>query len=155
MFNPNENLKEQLDLADTILNKDRYCDRSDYDSLYCFAQKLAELVKEMHKELSNYCELPDDWKNSNREPPLSIACAYGIPMEMMEPCYKVILNSVGTNKLTTIKILREICNLSLNEAFAAANNLPYIINDDTSKYEAKQIQVLFSAAGAVVEVICY
>src|SRR5213595_204381 len=66
--------------------------------------------------------------------------------------FNVILKDAGTNKINTIKVVREVTSLGLKEAKDLVDGAPKPIKEGVSKDEAAAIQKKFVDAGATVEV---
>ena len=62
----------------------------------------------------------------------------------------VVLKSAGGNKITVIKIIKEITGLGLVEAKALADNGGNI-KENVSAEEAEKLKADFEAAGATIE----
>jgi large subunit ribosomal protein L7/L12 len=66
--------------------------------------------------------------------------------------FTVILASAGSNKIATIKAVREVTNLGLKEAKDLVDNAPKPIKENVSKDEAENLRKKLTDAGATVEV---
>ena len=65
--------------------------------------------------------------------------------------FAVVLTSVGSNKINTIKIVREVTSLGLKEAKDLVDSAPKTVKEGVNKEEAEAIKKKFADAGAVVE----
>ena len=65
--------------------------------------------------------------------------------------FTVVLTSVGTNKINTIKVVREVTSLGLKEAKDLVDGAPKTLKEGVSKDEAEAIKKKFADAGAAVE----
>ena len=65
--------------------------------------------------------------------------------------FAVVLTNVGSNKINTIKVVREVTSLGLKEAKDLVDGAPKTIKEGVNKEEAEAIKKKFSDAGAVVE----
>ena len=65
--------------------------------------------------------------------------------------FTVVLTNVGSNKINTIKAVREVTSLGLKEAKDLVDGAPKTIKEGVSKEEAETIKKKFADAGAVVE----
>ena len=65
--------------------------------------------------------------------------------------FTVILTNVGTNKINTIKVVREVTSLGLKEAKDLVDGAPKTLKEGVSKDEAEAIKKKFADAGAAVE----
>ncbi len=66
--------------------------------------------------------------------------------------FDVVLTDFGSNKVSVIKVVREITGLGLKEAKDAVEGVPSTIKEGISKAEAEEIKKKLSDAGAVAEV---
>jgi large subunit ribosomal protein L7/L12 len=66
--------------------------------------------------------------------------------------FTVILKDAGTNKINTIKVVREVTALGLKEAKDLVDGAPKTVKEGVSKEEAETIRKKFADAGAGVEV---
>ena len=58
---------------------------------------------------------------------------------------------MGTNKINTIKVVREVTSLGLKEAKDLVDGAPKTLKEGVSKDEAEAIKKKFADAGAAVE----
>jgi large subunit ribosomal protein L7/L12 len=65
--------------------------------------------------------------------------------------FTVVLTNVGSNKINTIKVVREVTSLGLKEAKDLVDGAPKTIKEGVGKEEAETIKKKFADAGAVVE----
>jgi large subunit ribosomal protein L7/L12 len=66
--------------------------------------------------------------------------------------FTVILKDAGTNKINTIKVVREVTALGLKEAKDLVDGAPKTVKEGISKDEAEAIKKKFTDAGAAVDV---
>jgi large subunit ribosomal protein L7/L12 len=66
--------------------------------------------------------------------------------------FTVILKDAGTNKINTIKVVREVTALGLKEAKDLVDGAPKTVKEGVSKDEAEAIKKKFTDAGAAVDV---
>lgn len=66
--------------------------------------------------------------------------------------FSVILKDAGTNKINTIKVVREVTALGLKEAKDLVDGAPKTVKEGVSKEEAETIKKKFSDAGAAVDI---
>jgi len=66
--------------------------------------------------------------------------------------FTVILKDAGSNKINTIKAVREVTSLGLKEAKDLVDGAPKTLKEGVSKEEAETIKKKFADAGATVEV---
>ena len=65
--------------------------------------------------------------------------------------FNVILTAVGSNKISTIKVVREVTSLGLKEAKDLVDGAPKTVKEGIAKDEAEEIKKKFEDAGATVE----
>ena len=65
--------------------------------------------------------------------------------------FNVILNKIGSNKISAIKAVRTVTSLGLKEAKNTVESLPAIIKENADKEEAESIKKKLEESGAVVE----
>lgn len=65
--------------------------------------------------------------------------------------FTVVLTNFGSNKINTIKIVREVTSLGLKEAKDLVDGAPKTLKEGVSKAEAEAIKKKFADAGAAVE----
>ena len=66
--------------------------------------------------------------------------------------FSVILKDAGTNKINTIKVVREVTALGLKEAKDLVDGAPKTVKEGITKDEAEAIKKKFTDAGAAVDV---
>ncbi len=66
--------------------------------------------------------------------------------------FSVILKDAGTNKINTIKVVREVTALGLKEAKDLVDGAPKTVKEGITKDEAEAIRKKFTDAGAAVDV---
>jgi large subunit ribosomal protein L7/L12 len=66
--------------------------------------------------------------------------------------FTVMLTGSGSNKIATIKAVREVTSLGLKEAKDLVDNLPKPVKENISKDEAASLQKKLTEAGATVEI---
>lgn len=65
--------------------------------------------------------------------------------------YDVILAGIGEQKMTVIKVVKEITGLGLKEAKELVDSAPKAVKEGVSKADAEDIQKKLQDAGATVE----
>jgi large subunit ribosomal protein L7/L12 len=88
--------------------------------------------------------------------PVVVASAAGVGGGGATPAeekteFTVVLTNVGSNKINTIKVVREVTSLGLKEAKDLVDGAPKTLKEGVSKDEAEAIKKKFADAGAVVE----
>lgn len=66
--------------------------------------------------------------------------------------FTVILKDAGTNKINTIKVVREVTALGLKEAKDLVDGAPKTVKEGVNKEEAEAIKKKFADAGAAVDI---
>lgn len=66
--------------------------------------------------------------------------------------FTVMLTGAGSNKIATIKAVREVTSLGLKEAKDLVDNLPKPVKENITKDEAAALQKKLTEAGATVEI---
>ena len=110
--------------------------------------ELAELVKELEERFGVSAAAPMAIASA----PAGGGIPGAAPVEEEKAIFTVVLTDSGTQKIATIKALREINQeLGLKEAKDLADNPPKEIKKDVSKEEAEEARKKLEAAGAKVE----
>ncbi|MCB9492950.1 MAG: 50S ribosomal protein L7/L12 [Epsilonproteobacteria bacterium] len=107
--------------------------------------ELAELVK----------SLEDTFGVSAAAPvavaaPVAAGAAEGAAAEEKTE-FKVTLKDVGSEKIKVIKALRSITSLSLGDAKAAVEGVPYVVAETAPKEEAQKMKAALEEVGAKVD----
>ena len=106
--------------------------------------QLAELVKELETTFGVSAAAP---VSASAAP-----AASATPAQAEEKSeYKVTLKDGGSDKIKTIKALRQVTTLGLGEAKQAVEGAPTILAEAASKDDAKKMKEILEAAGAKVE----
>ncbi|XBT18584.1 MAG: ribosomal protein L7/L12 [Candidatus Shikimatogenerans sp. Tder] len=66
--------------------------------------------------------------------------------------YKLIIKNFGNSKLSTIKLIKDITNLSLIESKKIADNVPSIIKENLSLNEVKILENKFKNINVITEI---
>lgn len=107
--------------------------------------ELSELVKALEEEFG-----------VSAAAPVAVAAAPAAggaaPAANEQTEFTVILADQGSNKINTIKVIREITGLGLKEAKELVDGAPKPIKENVSKEEADSIKAKIEEAGAKVEV---
>ena len=102
-------------------------------------------------ELSKLLE--EKWGVSAQAPVAAVAAAPGAGAAEAEAQteFDVVLAEAGSNKINTIKAVREITGLGLKEAKEMVDGAPKAIKEGVSKDEAEKVKAKLEEAGAKVE----
>ena len=65
--------------------------------------------------------------------------------------FDVVLTDAGSNKISVIKVVRDITGLGLKEAKELVDGAPKTVKENVAKEEAEAMKAKFVEAGAVVE----
>jgi large subunit ribosomal protein L7/L12 len=65
--------------------------------------------------------------------------------------FDVVLADAGSNKISVIKVVRDITGLGLKEAKELVDGAPKTVKEGASKEEAEEMKAKFVEAGATVE----
>lgn len=120
---------------------------------------MAKLTKEKFIEALNEMtilevkELVDAMKEAYGVDPSAVSAAAAPVAEVEEgpSTVSVVLTSAGPNKISVIKIVRDITGLGLKEAKDIADN-GGAVKEGISKDEATELKAKFVEAGAEVEI---
>ena len=108
--------------------------------------ELSELVK----------ALEDKFGVSASAPAMAMPMMMGAPpaaaAEEEQTEFDVIYKAPGANKISVIKIVRELTSLGLKEAKELVDNPPRPVKEGVSKEEAEEVRKKLADAGADVEV---
>lgn len=80
------------------------------------------------------------------------AAAAAAPAAEEQTEFEVILESVGSNKINVIKVVREVTSLGLKEAKDLVEGAPQKVKEGISKAEAEAIKKKFEEVGATVKI---
>ena len=110
--------------------------------------ELAELVKDLEKEFGVSAAAPVAMAMAPS------ASAGGAPSTAEEEKveFTVILKTIGENKISVIKAVREVTTLGLKEAKDLVESAPKPVAEGINKEEADNIKKKLEEAGAAVEV---
>lgn len=106
--------------------------------------ELSELVKELEEKFGVSAAAP-----AMMMPMAGAAPAAAVEEEKTE--FDVILADHGSNKISVIKVVREITGLGLKEAKELVDGAPKAIKEGIAKEEAEEIKKKVEEAGAKVE----
>lgn len=107
--------------------------------------ELSELVKELEDKFGVSAAAPA------MAMPMMPGAGAAAPVEEEQTEFDVVLKGPGSNKIATIKVVREITSLGLKEAKELVDNAPKPVKEAVSKEEAEEIKKKMEEAGAEVE----
>lgn len=109
--------------------------------------ELSELVKELEDKFGVSAAAP-----MAAMPMMMPGAGAAAPAEEEKTEFDVILKSAGSNKIGTIKVVREVTGLGLKDAKALVDEAPKPLKEGVTKEEAEELKKKFEEAGAEVEV---
>ncbi len=112
--------------------------------------ELSELVKELEERFGVSAAAPV--AAMPMVGATGVAAATGAPAEEEKTEFDVILKAAGSNKIATIKVVRELTSLGLKEAKELVDNAPKPVKEGVSKEEAEEAKKKLEEAGAEVEI---
>ena len=85
--------------------------------------------------------------------PVAVAAAAGAAPQAAEEKtdFTVMLTAIGNNKITVIKVVREITGLGLKEAKDLVDGAPKPVKESIPKAQAEEIKKKLAEAGATAE----
>ncbi len=108
--------------------------------------ELSELVKELEDKFGVSAAAPA------MAMPMMMPGAGAAAAEEEQTEFDVILKGAGSNKIATIKVVREITGLGLKEAKELVDGAPKPVKEAVTKEEAEELKKKIEEAGAEVEV---
>ncbi|KUK57816.1 MAG: 50S ribosomal protein L7/L12 [Synergistales bacterium 53_16] len=108
--------------------------------------ELSELVKELEDKFGVSAAAP-----AMAMPMMGAMPGVAAPAEEEKTEFDVILKTTGTNKIATIKVVRELTGLGLKEAKDLVDGAPKPVKEGVSKEEAEEVKKKIEEAGAEVE----
>ena len=107
--------------------------------------ELAELVKALEAEFGVSAAAP---VMATTMAPAEAAA----PVAEEQTEFSVILKDIGANKISVIKVVRELTTLGLKESKDLVESAPKAVREGVSKDEAAAMKEKIEAAGATVEI---
>ena len=109
---------------------------------------LSELVKELEEKFGVSAAAPAMMMPMAGMPAAGGAAA---PAEEEKTEFDVVLADHGANKISVIKVVREITGLGLKEAKDMVDGAPKTVKEGVAKEEAEEMKKKLEEAGAKVE----
>lgn len=106
--------------------------------------ELSELVKELEEKFGVSAAAPAMMMAAP-------AAAAAAPAEEEKTEFDVVLTDHGANKISVIKVVREITGLGLKEAKDMVDGAPKTVKEAAAKDEAEEMKKKLEEAGAKVE----
>lgn len=107
---------------------------------------LADLVKELEEKFGVSAAMP-----TMAAGPAAPAAGADQSAQEEKSEYKVTLQEGGSEKIKTIKALRQVTTLSLIDAKKAVEEAPTVLAESASKEDAQKMKEALEAAGAKVQ----
>jgi large subunit ribosomal protein L7/L12 len=111
--------------------------------------ELAELVKTLEKEFGITAAAP---MMAAAAPAAGGGAAAAAPAAEEKTEFNVTLKAVGANKISVIKVVRELTALGLKESKDLVEGAPKLVKEKITKDEAAAAKAKLEEAGATVEV---
>jgi large subunit ribosomal protein L7/L12 len=120
--------------------------------LKAFAEQLVGLTVKEVSELAKI--LKDDYgiEPAAAAPVMMAGGGGGAAAAEEKTSFNVILKNGGAQKLTVVKVVKELTGLGLKEAKDLVDGAPKAVKEGVSKDEAEALKAKLSEAGAEVEI---
>jgi large subunit ribosomal protein L7/L12 len=118
------------------------------------AKKVMDIVEKMTVlELADLVKVMEDKFGVSAAAPVAVAAVAAAPAEAAEEktMFNIVLKAAGANKISVIKVVREITELGLKEAKDMVDAAPQTVKEGVKKEDAEAIKAKFEEAGATVE----
>jgi large subunit ribosomal protein L7/L12 len=118
------------------------------------AKKVMDIVEKMTVlELADLVKVMEDKFGVSAAAPVAVAAVAAAPAEAVEEktMFDIVLKDAGANKISVIKVVREITELGLKEAKDMVDAAPQTVKEGVKKEDAEAIKAKFEEAGATVE----
>lgn len=117
-------------------------------------KKVLEIVEKMTVlELADLVKVMEDKFGVSAAAPVAVAAVAAAPAEAVEEktMFNIVLKDAGANKISVIKVVRELTELGLKEAKDMVDAAPQTVKEGVKKEDAEAIKAKFEEAGATVE----
>jgi large subunit ribosomal protein L7/L12 len=117
-------------------------------------KKVMEIVEKMTVlELADMVKVMEDKFGVSAAAPVAVAAVAAAPAEAVEEktMFNIVLKDAGAQKISVIKVVREITELGLKEAKDMVDAAPQTVKEGVKKEDAEAIKAKFEEAGATVE----
>ena len=118
------------------------------------SKKVMEIVEKMTVlELADLVKVMEDKFGVSAAAPVAVAGVAAAPAEEVEEktMFDIVLKDAGAQKISVIKVVREITELGLKEAKDMVDAAPQTVKEGVKKEDAEAIKAKFEEAGATVE----
>lgn len=139
-------------MADEKVNAE--VEAKDLPKLSANATKALEIVEKMTVlELADLVKVMEDKFGVSAAAPVAMAAMPAEAAEEVEEksTFDIVLKDAGSNKISTIKVVRELTELGLKEAKDLVDGAPQTVKEGVSKEDAEAAKAKFEEAGATVE----
>jgi large subunit ribosomal protein L7/L12 len=122
-------------------------------------EKFKDLIERIEKmtvaELAEFVKVLEEKFGVSTQTPIITAASISPQAEVAkstgeQATFNVELTDPGPNKISVIKVIREITNLGLKEAKDLVDSAPKIVKEGVGKDEAEEIKKKLESAGAKV-----
>jgi large subunit ribosomal protein L7/L12 len=124
--------------------------------LKAFAEQLVNLTVKEVSELAKILKEEYGIEPAAGAPVMMAAAAgsadAGASAAQEKTSFDVILKAAGPNKLSVVKLVKDLTGLALTEAKAVVDNAPKAIKEGVPKDEAEALKAKLIEAGAEVEI---
>jgi large subunit ribosomal protein L7/L12 len=120
--------------------------------LKAFAEQLVNLTVKEVSELAKILKDEYGIEPAAAAPVMMAASSDAGAAVAEKTSFDVILKSAGANKLSVVKLVKDLTGVALTEAKALVDGAPKAIKEGVSKDEAEALRKQLTEAGAEVEV---
>lgn len=119
-------------------------------------EKFKELVEKIEKlsviDLAELVKVLEDKFGVSAVAPVAVAAAAAgtAPAGEEQTTFNVELTAAGGNKISVIKVVREVTQKGLKDAKDLVDGAPKVVKEGVSKEEADELKKKLEAAGATV-----
>ena len=115
------------------------------------SEKVVKLIEDV-KSLTVLEKALEEEFGVSAAAPVAVAAAPVAAAAEEKTEFDVVLKAAGSNKIATIKAVREITGLGLKEAKELVDGAPKTLKEAVSKEDAESMKAKLTEAGAEVEV---
>jgi large subunit ribosomal protein L7/L12 len=119
--------------------------------LKAFAEQLVNLTVKEVNELAQI--LKDEYGIEPAAAAVAVAAGPAAAAEVAEEktAFDVVLKAAGANKLSIVKLVKELTGLGLKEAKDLVDSAPSVVKEGATKDEAEALKKTLTEGGAEVE----
>lgn len=126
------------------------------------SEKVTQLVEEIKAltvlELSEFVKALEEEFGVSAQAPMAVAAAPAAgaaapAAEEAQTEFNVMLKSAGQEKISVIKVVKELTGLGLKDAKALVDSAPKAVKEGVSQEEADSIKAKLEEVGAEVEIV--